>query len=548
VTRAIRPVPLLAGLGVALAVVLGIRTVHGWLVLDVPIEGAWVNTTALVVAALALALSYVRRPRLARPRPHPPATAAATALAALSIAVWGNLGTVQLPYHRWEQFHYFIGAKYFPELGYTRLYQCTAIAEAERFGRAAVTRRTIRDLTTDTLVPAATALDDPDVCRAHFAPARWQAFADDVAWFRRDCPSTAYWERMQTDHGFNPPPPWTVSGFALASVAPASATTQAALAALDPLLLAAAFALVGWAFGAHVLMVTLVVWGCNFPGKGVWTIGGFLRQDWLFAVIASVCLARRGRWLPAGLAFATSAALRIFPALLLAMPVALAARRWRRTGRLTLAHRRFAAGLLLGGGFWFVAATATFGWRAWEDFAAHMALHRNAPLANDLGLRALLSQTVEGRLARTQDDTAVDPFLAWKAARKATFAARRPAYWTLVAGTAVLVIGAAGRVQRLWVAIAASVVVIAVLVDLASYYYAIVVLLALLAATGRTAERLALGAVVVGRAVNAWPWLEANPDVRYLAQSWVLLLWGGLAVVVAARIGYRRPRLPLPQA
>src|SRR4051812_31799087 len=41
---------------------------------------------------------------------------------------WWNLGRFNYPdfiqFH--EQYHYYVGAKYFPELGYTRLYQCAA--------------------------------------------------------------------------------------------------------------------------------------------------------------------------------------------------------------------------------------------------------------------------------------------------------------------------------------------------------------------------------------------------------------------------------------
>ncbi len=34
-------------------------------------------------------------------------------------------------YHRHDQYHYYMGAKYFPEMGYDGLYRCTAIAEDE---------------------------------------------------------------------------------------------------------------------------------------------------------------------------------------------------------------------------------------------------------------------------------------------------------------------------------------------------------------------------------------------------------------------------------
>jgi hypothetical protein len=33
--------------------------------------------------------------------------------------------------HRWDTYHYYVGGKYFQELGCTRLYLCTTVADAE---------------------------------------------------------------------------------------------------------------------------------------------------------------------------------------------------------------------------------------------------------------------------------------------------------------------------------------------------------------------------------------------------------------------------------
>src|SRR5262249_15214633 len=236
---------------------------------DAALYAQWINGVAGSVLAVALALSWFERaPGLRRRLPRPVAMALATALAALSLGVYVAFGEVQFPYHRWDQFHYYIGAKYLPELDYTRIYQCTAVAEAERFGRSTVARRTIRDLSTEALVPASTALADPDACKRHFSPERWSAFVDDVAWFRGASPSRDYWMGMQGDHGYNGAPTWSIAGGALASLAPASARTQTALALIDPLLLGLMFGLIGWAFGAHAVWLALIVWGCQFPAKG----------------------------------------------------------------------------------------------------------------------------------------------------------------------------------------------------------------------------------------------------------------------------------------
>jgi hypothetical protein len=514
------------------AVVAAVLAVHwrwfgGW-----PVAPEWINALAAGVAGVALVVSWLERAPGRRRLPCPVAIALGAALGTMSLAVYVGLGDVQFPYHRWDQFHYYLGAKYLPELGYMRLYECTAVAEAERFGRSAVAARTIRDLGTEALVPAARALADPESCTRHFSPARWAAFGDDVAWFRRDMPAPWYWRRMQGDHGYNGAPTWSIAGRALASLGPASARMQTALALIDPVLLAVAFGLIGWAFGAHAVWVALVVWGCQFPAKGAWTTGAFLRQDWLLAVIASVCLARRERWVGAGIALATAAMLRLFPALLLGVPLLVAVRRWLVTRTLAASHRRFVLGLVIGAAVWLSAATAVFGIATSREFIDRIALHASEPLANHVGLRAVLSQTMAGRLAKTEDDGAVDPFHVWKVRREEAFAARRPIYLLLVGGVVALAAVAAGRIHELWIALAGSTVLVVALVDVASYYCAFFVLLALLGSRDPRHEWLALGAIVVSRLVNALPLVADSVDVRYAAQSVVFVGWATLALAM----------------
>ena len=492
----------------------------------------WINRVAAGVLSAALLLScFERAPGLRRRLPRPVALALATALAVLSLGVYVAFGDVQFPYHRWDQFHYYIGAKYLPELDYMRIYQCTAVAEAERFGRSVTAQRTIRDLATEALVPASTALADPDACKSHFSHGRWAAFVDDVAWFRSASPSRDYWLRMQGDHGYNGAPTWSIAGRALASLAPASARMQTALALIDPLLLALTFGLIGWAFGAHAVWLALIVWGCQFPAKGAWTFGAFLRQDWLLGVIGSVCFAKRERWVASGVALASATALRLFPALLLGVPLLVAVRRWLRTRTVERGDRRFALGFVIGAVLWLGASTAMFGVTAWRDFAHHIALHNAEPLANQIGLRAMLSQTVDGRLAVTQNEHAVDPYHVWKVRRLEAFAARKPLYGALVAGVVVLAAVAAGRIGTLWRALAGSTVLVVCFLDVASYYCAFFVILTLLAEHDPWQEWLALGAVLISRLINAAPFVADSPDMRYAVQSIVFVAWPALALV-----------------
>ena len=73
--------------------------------------------------------------------------------------------------------------------------------------------------------------------------------------FFRIVADKAYWEGMQQDHGYNPPPAWTILGSFLANLRPASAPTMQLLASLDLIYLAGAFAMVWWAFGWRVFAV-----------------------------------------------------------------------------------------------------------------------------------------------------------------------------------------------------------------------------------------------------------------------------------------------------
>lgn len=307
----------------------------------VPLE--WSGAVGLAVALAACVLSWQVRSPAAHRSPKASSMVVGGALASLAIAVWLGLGNDVIRFHSWEHFHYYLGAKYFPELSYARLYGCTAVAEAERVGVEEMDGRRMRDLAADEVVSVAAALARPDDCKHHFTASRWRAFGDDVMFFREAL--GGMWDRMQQDHGYNPPPTWALAGGLLASIAPASVETQSTLALIDPLLLAAMLGMIGWAFGAHVLLVAIVVWACQVPGAATWTTGAFLRQDWLFCLVAGVCCARRGWPALAGIALASSAALRVFPALLLVLPLVVIVRRSWRHGRLSRFDSRFLAGL-----------------------------------------------------------------------------------------------------------------------------------------------------------------------------------------------------------
>ena len=230
--------------------------------------------------------------------------------------------------HEWT--HYYLGSKYFPELGYERLYECLSLADVEHGLRRRVELRKITNLRTNVLETTHDVLANPQRCRSHFSPPRWQAFKRDVDFFRARM-APRYWDAVHLDHGYNATPVWTTAGAFLASLAPASNTQLHLLALLDPLYLLGTIAVIWWAFGWRVLSVALLVFATNFPSRFYWTGGSFLRWDWLFYLVAAIACLKRGRPALGGAALAYATLLRVFPLFLFAGPaLALGWQLWQR--------------------------------------------------------------------------------------------------------------------------------------------------------------------------------------------------------------------------
>ena len=92
-------------------------------------------------------------------------------VAVLALFSWTNFGALRGGgdlVHRWEQYHFFFGSKYLPEIGYFNLYKATILADRESAQRVGFVRTT-RDLTTFDDVPVETALADAAAVRGAFS-------------------------------------------------------------------------------------------------------------------------------------------------------------------------------------------------------------------------------------------------------------------------------------------------------------------------------------------------------------------------------------------
>src|SRR5262249_32821338 len=142
-------------------------------------------------------------------------------------------------FHRgsWIHFHdvahYYLGSKYFAELGYGDLYVGLLRAEQEEYGYFLTDEA--RDLSGSYLVPIARLLGRSDAVKARFSAERWKDFRTDLRLFRDAMGQT--WGEVLKDHGYNPTPAWSLVGGALANQVPAGSRRGVfLLTLLDPLL------------------------------------------------------------------------------------------------------------------------------------------------------------------------------------------------------------------------------------------------------------------------------------------------------------------------
>lgn len=493
----------------------------------------------LLAMGCALWLLYEQRRRqLGSPIPHRTVKAVLGAIIVLAFGAYFDFfnPNTRFPdfYHRHELYHHYLGAKYSREIGYTRLYVCAAVAEVELGRGAEVARAEIRDLRTNRIQPVRETfvLSDPSRCKQHFSPAKWEAFKKDVDWFAAVSRGT-YWENMRKDFGFHGPPVWSLTAKPLVSLGAAGDELFKLLCLPDVLLQAGMLVLFVWAFGWRVGAIAAVFMGCNGVSTFYWTGGAFLRQDWLFLLVAGVCLARKRKMFLAGAALTWAALLRLIPAAFLVgwlIVIALhALRQHRKRGPLLRPeHRRVLAGALVAFSVLVPASIAVTGPSSYKELFASLEVFRNTPMTDDVGLETILVHDWDGRMRFARDDSLTDPFERWTSGRVKRY--RRLRFVHL--GIVVLVLGwtirALWRVGALWIAPAVMAPFVMSIVNLPNYYFSFFIVCAVLAKVRPAVGPLLLTATGASQILLlSFYWV----DDKYAAQAWlfwifsVTLLW-----------------------
>ncbi|MBN2576756.1 MAG: hypothetical protein JXP73_19485 [Deltaproteobacteria bacterium] len=297
--------------------------------------------------------------------------------------------------NEWDFYHYYVGTKYAPELRYTNLYGATLLADVEGGLRYRNPRGEIRDLATARLRSVMTVATEAQRYRSRFSESRWREFVADITWFKQQLPPQR-WSLILADHGYNGTPAWSfvAGGLLTRHLSVREPLSRWLMLLLDPLLLLATVAAVGWAFGLRAAWLVVIFIGTHYLFSWGHLKGALLRTDFAMGSLLAVCLVKQGRYKLAGVLLGWAILSRVFPAFLLIGPAVLLAHGlWRRRQL----DRRLAGFFVACGATIVVlvlASSAYFGgFGIWREWSAKLALHYADGSDWDLGLRTILEAT-----------------------------------------------------------------------------------------------------------------------------------------------------------
>ena len=330
----------------------------------------------------------------ALPRAYPLRVKVILVLAVLfSSAVFHNLGKPRSGtfVHYGEMFHYYLGAKYFKELGYFELYNAVIVADAEQ-DNALARLPFYTDLTNYQNARRETALENADIVKGLFSKERWDAFKHDVSFFREATATPRFPGLffLVMDHGYNASPVSTFVLGILTNVIPV--THLSLLAVLDVLLVAAMIVLVFRTFGFGMGALFSIYFFVNILNDNGYISGGLLRYDWLFCIVVAVCLLERGRYAASSFFLTASAMITIFPVVLFYGIGVSIVRKVKSTRTLDKESMRFVLAAGVTGLALFLLPAVSLGsvLGPWKEFATKTALHNNGVYVNHLGLRGMV--------------------------------------------------------------------------------------------------------------------------------------------------------------
>ncbi len=498
-----------------------------------PLGGTDLSFLRAVSAAIVLlALWRAAAPAGGAPVHRPAVIAACAAGAVLAFACFYNLGRPQFWHHeaRRPLFAHTLDmrvyqpfVKYYRELGYDGVYVASvlAYAEDERGGDlASLATVEIRDQRDHRMRHVSELVPEIRGIRARFSDARWSAFKQDMAFFRRSM-GPAYLTSI-TDHGANAPPAWVLLAEPILGHVTASETSLWVGGMVDAVALLAMAVALAVSFGTVPALATMTVFGATELAMFGSNWGGAtLRHEWIVLLGFAAAALRRRRFATGGVLLGAATMLRLLPAFALVgvalVPVGAAWAAWRRgerpTARRILADHPDVVRVLVAAAasmlVVFLASGLVYSFAAWGQWVKKVVLLNADPAVNEVGLRALIVGT---------DGNALD-----------LLRARRPLFLAAQLGALVIVVRSL-RGKPLHQAMLHGLTLLLVFSNPVNYHAQALCLLVLLAPS---LGILPAAAPLLGMCVAGY-WAALDPDPGRRFQLLTVLLFAALAWLYAA--------------
>lgn len=492
-------------------------------------------TTALILLWLASLLLIVR----VRERQT---TALLGVLAAVSVWNWTHqgsfhdLGKQHANLHVGEAFHYYLGSRYFGEVGHYDLYTCSSVGYdelgRERRGARAFPVRNLHDkLDWDTLGEVRASAQ---ACHAAFGD-RWAPFKDDLASFLDvfQVGGPGFLRTILGDAGYNSSPAFAMLyGLPFRDVPVSSAWWW--IGWVDLALVAVLALVLGRVGGWRAAAGLLFVFGANPLALYSWIGGSWFRLAWFVALGLALLALRKERWFLAGILLGYVTMERGFPVVFaVGATVALARDLGSSEGRRRLAG--LIGGGVVAGGVLGLSSAAVFGLGSWLDFWENARAHGDIFWIPHIGLAKAVAYDPTLVPGNFRHEGGAAAFAAFEAAYRERLFDRYALY--LIGGVTLLVTAAIAAVRDPRIergTLTFGVTLLFVLTRPAGYYFVLVALFAAVDLSGRVSIRDRVQALAtLGLLGSCWAIFAHAPQIVARFDHYSLAMTGFLA----ARIG-----------
>ena len=346
--------------------------------------------------------------------------------AILSVAIYFELGHFR--YDRYinphDTFHYYMGSKYSPELGYSHLYSSALVADMTEGRRLYSAKSTIRDQGNYRYVAVRTVLKDAQKYRALFSDERWDEFKKDIAFFQSIMPRQK-WNRVLRDKGYNATPVWNMVARSLTNAYSTDSWWFVCyLLGLDLMLVAIMFVLIYAAFGWNAMALAVIFFGVNFFMTFVHIKGAILRLDWVTMLVMAVCMLKLGRYKTAGAMASYATLARVFPAIFLFGMGSKLVWEFFRTRKINRRYVEFFATFVIVAAVLVGASIVNDGdLHLWREFKEKISLHNNDLSSTRVGFKYIFLDT----------SRAEGSWFSYVEKKQQEFAERKVSWWAIQA-------------------------------------------------------------------------------------------------------------------